>query len=370
MESVKNSLILLIKTPPPVTGATQMNQYVCENPYLKWFEVKIIKLQYNKEYKEIGKNPLLKLSKVCFYAFTLIKSIIKRPPVFVYFQISPLGIAFYRDLIYVIIIKLFKVKILYHIHGKNIYEVSEKSKLLKMLYRVVFFNEYIICLSDIVKDDLKNVYDGEPYIVNNGIPKTIIHKKTGKNKVPVLLFISNISKQKGIFDFIDICHKLNGQKQEFKAKIIGDTKSITANDLKILINKYELEDCVQYLGSKYFDEKTKEYLTSDILIHPTYNDAFPLVILEAMEASLPVVSTNEGSIPLIVKDEINGFICQKGSIDCITEKVRILLNDESLRIKMGEAGRKLFLSCYTIENFHNNLFSVFSDVVRKIKQND
>ena len=62
--------------------------------------------------------------------------------------------------------------------------------------------------------------------------------------------------------------------------------------------------------------------------------------LEAMRAGLPVVSSNEGSIPEVVIDGINGYIVDPQNVEQLSDRVLKLVNDEELRIKMGKAGRK------------------------------
>lgn len=63
------------------------------------------------------------------------------------------------------------------------------------------------------------------------------------------------------------------------------------------------------------------------------NECFPLVILEAMEYKLPVISTNEGGIPDIVKDGENGLICEKQNPYSLADCIAKLLDDEELRVK-------------------------------------
>ena len=73
------------------------------------------------------------------------------------------------------------------------------------------------------------------------------------------------------------------------------------------VDKRNLNDRIAYVGRKVGEEKEAFFRQSDVFVFPTYyyNECFPLVILEAMEYKLPVISTNEGGIPDIVKDGEN-----------------------------------------------------------------
>jgi glycosyltransferase involved in cell wall biosynthesis len=361
------SVLLLLKLPPPYTGATLMNYYVTQNKYLQEnFNISLLELHYNKAYNEIGSNVFLKSVIIIKYCLSLIKELIRHCPKFVYFQISPLGLAFYRDLIFIIIIKIFQVKILYHLHGKGIKERILARPWLSKLYKFAFYNNFIICLSEIVSNDIEIVYNNKPYIVNNGIPVYVSDIDSKRDKeIPTLLFISNIRKQKGIFDFITICESLKKRKFLFNGIIIGQERDMTSYELEQHLKAKDLQDYVKYIGPKFDAEKYKIILEADILIHPTYNEAWGLVLLEAMESGLPIVTTNEGSIPYIVKDKITGFICNKGDLNDLTDKTILLIKDKALRKRIGIAGRERFLDNFTIDHFNSNMLKVFNDVYNK-----
>ena len=82
-----------------------------------------------------------------------------------------------------------------------------------------------------------------------------------------------------------------------------------------------------------------------------------MVILEAMEYKLPVISTNEGGIPDMVKDGENGLICEKQNPVSLADCIAKLLDDEELRVKMGSAGHEKFSTMYLRNN------AIYSEVV-------
>jgi len=99
------------------------------------------------------------------------------------------------------------------------------------------------------------------------------------------------------------------------------------------------------------------------LVLPTLNDCFPLVILEAMRAGLPVVATDEGAIPEIVDDEVTGYIVPKNQPENLADKLELLLYDPELRKRMGGAGRNRFLEKYTLDKFESGLLTIFQNVL-------
>ena len=72
----------------------------------------------------------------------------------------------------------------------------------------------------------------------------------------------------------------------------------------------------------------------------------PLTLQEAQLMRKPVVATNVGGIPELMKDKETGFLVEKENPDEWIEKLSLLVNDEQKRISMGESGKK-----FVEENF-------------------
>jgi len=363
---MKYRILYFIKLPPPITGATLMNQYVVESEILKnSFKIRTIGISYNQSVGQMGDINVLKFLKIVRYSFLLIKELLLFNPDLIYFQISPLGIAFYRDSIYVMIMKLFRKKIVYHLHGKGINN-HLNNPIKKKLYKFVLKDQEVITLSKVLDYDIQLIFQKNIYHVPNGLPVAKFNNKERvENSIIKILYLSNLIKSKGILDFIDAMETLKNKGFNFNANIVGKDADLSSHDLTELIKEKELNVYVKYLGAKYGEEKNEIYNKSDIFVFPTKNDTFALVNLEAMQFGLPVISTNEGAIPEIVDDGITGFIVEKNTPNNIAKKIEFLANHPELRKKMGAAGRKKFLEKYTLQVFEKNMITVFNDILKK-----
>ena len=83
------------------------------------------------------------------------------------------------------------------------------------------------------------------------------------------------------------------------------------------------------------------YQKADIFVFPSRGDAVPWVVLEAMGATLPVLSTRVGAIPEMVTDGRTGIITDAGDVAGLRDALVRLLRDPSLRRQMGRAGRSV-----------------------------
>jgi glycosyltransferase involved in cell wall biosynthesis len=301
---------------------------------------------------------LLFLGKVC------INLIILKPNL-VYFTMSPAGYSFYRDSLFVLVIKMFRKKIIIHFHGKGIRNQSA-FWLNKMLCKFVLNKTFPICLSQKLTEDISSVYSSKIFIVNNGIEDrgSEMLKEKKFSRVPQLLYLSNFAREKGVLDCISAFEIIN-KKVEFTAAIIGGDVDLSKEGIKEIVSQKGLSGKVTVSGPIFGDEKYRNFLMADIFIFPTFykNEAFPIAILEAMQFELPVISTYEGAISEIIDDGINGFLVNRHSPNEIAVKLELLIKDPQLRRAMGKKGREKYLGKYTISQFERNLENVFQEVL-------
>lgn len=363
-------LLYFIKVPPPVTGATLMNKRVHDSRFLRdSFNVRSIKISYNTKVNEFGHYSVYKIFTFLLIFIKLLIELLFYRPNLIYFQISPTGWAFIRDSIFVFIMKMFGVKILFHMRGKGIKEAVANSILKEKYYKIVFKNTYVICLSELLTCDIEDIYFGRIYIVYNGIPIILNYKKRELNKNGInILFLSNLIIEKGILDFIDALKSLIDKGyNNISGTIVGNEADLSETDLIEILKQKQIGQNISFKGPKYGEDKFAEYKNADIFVFPTYYkvETWGGVILEAMQYELPVISTREASIPIIVDDGKTGFLVEPKNPEQIADKIEYLINSPELRLRMGQEARKKFLDKFTFDIFENNLKNVFSDVLNK-----
>ena len=123
----KPKLLFLVQLPPPVHGASMMNQYLVKSQELNnEYDITTVNLDFAESIADIGKISLKKVYRLSKVLSKLILVLFKTKFNLVYFTISPIGGAFYRDTLIVFILKLFRLNITYHLHGKGILEKFQK----------------------------------------------------------------------------------------------------------------------------------------------------------------------------------------------------------------------------------------------------
>lgn len=367
MDSINNKKILfLVQLPPPVHGVSMMNEITLNSPeIIRLFDIQIVSLNYAKDLKGLGKFSFEKALSFFRIYGNIIKQLVSFKPDMVYFTLTPTGNSFYRDVLIVILLKLSKAKIIYHLHGKGIYNKTKNSKTLRIIYRWVFKHTHVIHLSENLKKDISQVNNKvKSYIIPNGIKRlNCVNEKRGNDKPKKLLFLSNLVENKGVIMFLFACKFLKANNIPFDANIVGrETTLISEQDIKDKITELNLDKEVTYLGPKYDNEKEAILENSEIFVLPTYNDCFPLVLLEALKYGLAVISTNEGAISEIIDDGKNGYIVEKKSQEQLNTKLKELILDERKILEFSKNSREKFNKYYTTEIYEKNMLSVLNNI--------
>ena len=349
-----------------------MNNYVVESEKIKDnFNAYVLNLRFLTSIEEITKFSIRKTIKAILYGFELIWKIRSQKPDLIYFSFSPKGYSFYRDTFYVFLIKLFKKKLVIHLHGKGVKVNTKNNSLRKKLYHLVFKNLYVICLSEKLVNDIEDVYLSKPFIVPNGIEplkQSNDHKNHDFEGAPQILCLSNYMKDKGILELIDALKILNNKGYIFNARLVGAPIDLTIDFLRNLINSQNLSGCVEMIGPLYGTDKNNELKKADIFVFPSKNEAFPLVILEAMQSGLPIVSTSDGGISDMIIDNETGYLVEKENPQLLADRLAILLKDKDLRIKFGEQGLRRFAENYTLEMFETKMVNTLNLILERPDQ--
>ena len=121
--------------------------------------------------------------------------------------------------------------------------------------------------------------------------------------------------------------------------IIGDGPE--RESLENQVKQLKLQDHVFFGGAKNNDW-VRDYLSDNssnsIYLQPSRFEAFGLSILEALFSGLPVVTTNVGGIPEIIRDGITGLLCEPDNPVSIAEKIKQLMQNKELREKIRSKG--------------------------------
>ena len=365
----KHPILFIAPFPPPVHGSTMVSQLIKDSVLINnTFRCDYVNISTSRQMDEIGKNSPVKLWRMVSALLKTFGLLLIHRYSLCYLAITCHGGGFLKDAPFVLLCKLFRRKIVIHQHNKGMSADVERWPY-SWLLPLVYHNAKVILLSWHLYPDIERVVKKEQVIIcPNGIPQTNSETIVRNNKVPHLLFLSNLIITKGVYVLLDACKILKDKGVDFICDFVGgETSEIDGDMFNIEVNHRGLGTCVIYNGRKYGADKERFFSDADIFVFPTYynNECFPLVLLEAMQYRLPIATTNEGGIPDVVQDGVNGIICERQSAESLAAAIEKLLLNPALRRQMGGAGYEIFRQKFTLEKFESNLCECLRQAIEK-----
>jgi len=133
-----------------------------------------------------------------------------------------------------------------------------------------------------------------------------------------------------------------------------------------ILTELEKYENFHWLGKLEYPDKVREFLSEiDIYALITGMDLSSLSLKEAQLMKRPVVATNVGGNPEMMKDGITGFLVEKGNHKQLIEKIKLLLTDKKLAEQMGNEGRKFVEETYSWEVAAKKFIQILNSHVKK-----
>ena len=218
--------------------------------------------------------------------------------------------------------------------------------------------EFVAAETDYSRDLLRQrCPDSRIHRVYNGMDLTRFsapHYEMSGNAAPRIISIGRLVAFKGFDYLIDACAELVRRGLEFTCEIIGDGP--LRGDLEARIRKLNLSDRVHLPGSLSQAVVLEKLRSADIFALASVtdvqgaSDVFPTVIIEAMAAARPVVSTRLAGIPESIVHGETGLLVPPEDTMALAEALGRLIQDAKLRLHYGRAGRERIEQHFQIEH--------------------
>lgn len=199
-----------------------------------------------------------------------------------------------------------------------------------------------IAASDQVRKSLVslNVPDARIAVVLNGVSNSPQHDVPVEGRFThrfTIGIVGQVIERKGHVVLIEALNILKQQKYDFECLIIGSGNDRYIEKVRRLIEERGLAENVRWID--YLEDQSTIYQDLDVLAVPSYDDACPLVALEASLRGIPTIASRVGGLPEIVQDGVTGFLFEAGNCKELAERILLLMDDEELRRRIGAAAR-------------------------------
>jgi glycosyltransferase involved in cell wall biosynthesis len=189
--------------------------------------------------------------------------------------------------------------------------------------------------------------------IYNGLDLTPFKRADFSSSPPLIVAVGRLIAKKGFVDLLRSCRLLRELGKSFRCEIIGEGP--LDQELREQIAQLDLQDCVALLGPKPQHEIREHLAAATAFVLPSVIDPdggmdnLPTVIMEAMAAGLPVVSTSIGGIPEMVIESETGFLVPPGDVAALAGAIEKVVSDRPLARKLGQTGYGCAQRLFSIE---------------------
>ena len=181
----------------------------------------------------------------------------------------------------------------------------------------------VIAVSNEMKRELNKsgIKNNKIYLVENLLTLKIPRKNIVRTPQLKIVYVGRLSPEKGCHVLI---HSLKNLKIDYDLVIVGDGKE--RKNLEQLVSILGIEKMVHFVG---FQVDVAKYLNvSNLLVMPSFREGQPLVLIEACCLGVPVIASNVGGIPELVKHGQNGFLFEPGDSNQLCELITKFAQEE------------------------------------------
>jgi glycosyltransferase involved in cell wall biosynthesis len=216
--------------------------------------------------------------------------------------------------------------------------------------------------------------DRQKYLeIPNGVDPELFSPNGGGQKIRAKLGIRDDELILLFVGVLDLAHHYRRVDLLINSlKVLDDTSAhliIVGNgrrskNYRELVVELGLTSRIHFLGKIPHHELPAIYAAADIFVLPSViQEAFPLVVLEAMACGKPVIVSNLPGVRSMVSDGKNGFLVQPGNLQDLVNKINILLASPDKRLKFGICGRAKVENLYSWQVIIPQLESIYMETL-------
>ena len=366
----KPRILIIGSVPPPSIGPSVAMQRLVTAPALhQEFEVDFLDISDRRPPGSIGAFDWMNLALGLKHAIQCLKRLICRRPRALYLGISQGTWGYLRDLTFILPALCLRRRVVLHLRGSEFRSfVDRMPRWLHLLTRYVLARiSRMIVLGGGVKGTFAGLVEMDRVtVIPNGIDCDQFSTRRGSpaaGRPKRLLYLSSIKRRKGIFLLLEALPRVLAKHADLEVTIAGvwhcEEERLEAEEV---IGRFGLSNNLRFVGEVTGAEKIRVFQDHDMFVFtPVQPEGLPWVILEAMSAGLPVVTTSQGAIAEVVEHSVSGLIVQPKA-DQVAQSICYFLENPSAAVEIGQRGRKRVEEHFSEKPYILKLVNLFLDV--------
>ncbi|TNE55620.1 MAG: glycosyltransferase [Bacteroidetes bacterium] len=363
---MKQGIIIVGKIPPPYFGPAIASKIILESKLREEFHLFHVDTRLNQGIDTMGRFSFKKLFRLPQIYTHFLKCLLHKDTKIVLIPIAQKGSALYKDAVFIILAKLFRKKIILHLRGSQLLNWYQGTHGWNRWFFKRQFQKASAAI--VLGEKLRYIFEHflppeKVHVIPNGGNYQLPERRESNEQIRIL-YLANLMPSKGVDFFLEALTGIpEALRDQLSCLVVGawESDSFRAHCEK-LVSDFQLP--VTFEPVKSGDEKLKCLAQSDLFVFtPRAPEGHPWVIVEAMAASLPLISTDQGAISESVLDGINGFIVDHRNPQQLREKLMLFVQDRSLLKSMGKDSHRLYLANFTEESMVQKLSDLFNTLL-------
>ena len=359
-------IIFLGKLPPPYIGPAIACQMILNSKLKDEFRLIHLDTSDHRDINTLGKIDFGNIYHALHQYYLMVMLLIRYPDAMVYVPAGQTTIGYIRDAVFILMAKLAGRKVITHLRGGNFLNWYNKAP--GYARKIVRFVHPGVSAQIVLGNNLRPLFnwllpESRIYVVPNGGNYSIPAVQKDPGKV-IILFLGNFIGTKGVLEVLYASEYLQDLKDKIEFRFAVSWRDAATKEAFLQYKEKHPELPITIVGPVQGAVKFELLAGSDIFVFPTYypNEGHPWVIVEAMCAGLPVISTDHAAIRESVIESVNGYLVPKKDAKAVADKIRYLIEHPDERKKMGAESRRLYNEGFTHEIMIKRLGDVFRSV--------
>jgi glycosyltransferase involved in cell wall biosynthesis len=200
-------------------------------------------------------------------------------------------------------------------------------------------------------------------ITGSGVDHGAFSPMPEREGVPVVLLPSRMLWDKGIKEFVDAARLLRNDGTPARFVLVGKVDQDNPSHIsEEQLRTWHREGVVEWWG--YRDDMPEVLKCAHVVVLPSYREGCPKVLLEACACGRPVIAASVPGCREIVRDGENGFLVPKRDGARLAEAIKTLLDNPSLRARMGMRGREIVLREFSAAHVASQTLAIYRELLQ------
>ena len=364
-QSARRRILVVGPLPPPTHGVAELTRALLDSHLHRRFELLHLDTADRRGVANIGRFDAGNVLLAGYHGAQFLHRLAAKRPDAVYLPVSKNTLGFMRDALFIGPAAFLGSPLILHFHGSGFDEFARSAAApVRRLVRMLLPRAACaIVLGEALRPMLQGLMPAERVVsVPNGVADPlsgrVVQRRAGEGMR--ILFLGNLLPSKGYVELLRAVEALLDEGVDVSAIFAGEVVDATGHERAQAAIRHGGR--IQFTGPVDAAMRAQLLTDADVLVLPSADEAQPLVILEAMAAGLPVVSTPRGAIPETVVDGVTGLLVEPRDAVALTHMLRTLATDGERRLALGAAGRARYRSHYTVERWAERMSDVFDRV--------